>query len=116
MTSLRAILFVGLGCCALALPAVGQPLPKHRALDAYAVTSPGLAVTALTGPANGCNISSTTGLIIDQVGTAGTTASGTSQLQIGGNSPYQCAAIAPGTSVSVNCSGGGTCSWQGDRW
>jgi hypothetical protein len=77
---------------------------------------PGTAVTALSGPANGCNISSPVALIINQVGTAGTTATGTSQLQPAGAAPYQCGALAAGASVSVNCSGGGTCAWSGDRW
>lgn len=112
---IRALL-LALGCCVLAVPASPQPLPKHRALDATAVTVGGTAVVALTGPANGCNISSAVALIVDQVGVAGTTASGTSQLQPAGASPYQCGAIGPGVSVSVNCSGGGTCVWQGDRW
>lgn len=109
-------LLLALACCALTVPAGSQPLPKHRALDLTAVTVGGTAVVALTGPANGCNISSSASLIIDQVGVAGTAASGTAQLQVGGNSPYQCGPIGPGVSVSVNCSGGGTCTWQGDRW
>ena len=87
-----------------------------RALDITAVTVSSTAVTALTGPANGCNISSSVALIIDPVNVAGTSASGTSQLQGAGNSPYQCGVLAAGVKVSVNCAGGGTCSWTGVRW
>ncbi len=88
----------------------------HTALEATAVTVGGTAVTAVNGPAHGCNITSTVALIIDQVGTATTTVGGTSQLQPAGGAPYQCGALLPGARVSVNCSGGGTCSWTGDRW
>ncbi len=28
----------------------------------------------------------------------------------------ECGPLLPGARVSVNCSGGGTCSWTGDRW
>jgi hypothetical protein len=100
---------------ACALPSAAQA-PRHRALDANAVTVPGTAVTAVAGSANGCNISSTVALIIDQVGTAGITAAGTSQLQAAGAAPYQCGVMASDAHVSVNCSGGGTCTWTGDRW
>ena len=87
-----------------------------RALDLTAVTVSSTAVTALTGPANGCNISSSSALIIDPVATAGTSASGTSQLQPANAAPYQCGVLAAGVKVSVNCSGGGTCAWTGVRW
>ena len=87
-----------------------------RALDITAVTVSSTAVTALTGPANGCNISSSVALIIDPVNAAGTSASATSQLQPANASPYQCGVLAAGVKVSVNCSGGGTCSWSGVRW
>jgi hypothetical protein len=89
---------------------------NHGALEATAVVTPGTAVVALTGPARGCNISATVALIIDQVGTAATAASGTSQLQPANAAPYQCGPISAGAKVSVNCSGGGTCAWAGDRW
>jgi len=88
----------------------------HSALEGTAVTTPGTAVVAVKGPLKGCNISSSVALIIDQVGAAGTSASGTSQLQPAGAAPYQCGELRPGSNVSVNCSGGGTCSWTGDRW
>ena len=89
---------------------------NHVALQATAVTVAGTAVVAVSGPAHGCNISSSVALIIDQVGTAGTSASGTSQLQPAGAAPYQCGQVAGNAKVSVNCSGGGTCSWAGDVW
>jgi len=85
-------------------------------LDATAVTVAGTAVVAVAGPANGCNISSAVALVIDQVKVAGTVATGTAQLQPANAAPYQCGALANGASVSVNCSGGGTCAWSGDRW
>jgi hypothetical protein len=100
----------------LASPVLAQPAPNHRALDANAVTVAATAVTALTGPANGCNISSAVGLIIDRVGTAGTTVAGTSQSQPAGAAPYQCGPVPAGATVSVNCAGGGTCTFAGDRW
>lgn len=86
-------------------------------LDATTVSVSGTAVVAVYGPANGCNISSASiDLIIDPVNTAGTSASGTAQLQTHGNSPYQCGPIAAGVKVTVNISGGGTGSWQGTKW
>ncbi len=87
-----------------------------RALDHTAVTVSGTAVTALIGPANGCNISSAVDLIIDPVTTAVTSASGTAQKQATGGAPYQCGPLGVGVQISVNCSGGGTCSWSGTRW
>jgi hypothetical protein len=89
---------------------------NHGPLQATAVTVAGTAVVAVSGPVQGCNISSSVALIIDQVGTAGTSASGTSQLQPAGAAPYQCGRVAQNAKVSVNCSGGGTCSWTGDVW
>jgi hypothetical protein len=112
---MRAILLAGLALGFMALDAPGQGF-VHRALDATAVTVSGAPVVALTGPANGCNISSGSALIVSLVGPAGTVASGTSQLQAAAASPYQCGPIAAGVQVSVNCSGAGTCSWSGDRW
>ena len=89
-------------------PAI-TPVP----LDAYAVTVGGTAVNAVVGPANGCNFSSAVDLIVNSVGTAGTSASTTSQLLPAGMS-YQCGPVT--TNVSVNCSTGGTCSWAGNKW
>ena len=86
-----------------------------RALDNYAVTVPNTAVVALTGPTNGCNITSSVALIIDTVGAAGTSGNTTSQL-VPATSAFKCVALSPGVQVSVNCSGGGTCSWWGVRW
>jgi len=88
---------------------------KPRALDKYAVTVSSTAVVALTGPTNGCNIMSSVPLIIDTVGTAGTSGSTTSQL-VTANTPFKCVNLSPGVQVSVNCSGGGTCAWWGVRW
>lgn len=98
-------------------PAYAQSTqPPHAALTQTAVIVGGTAVVAMAGPAAGCNISSSVALIIDRVGTAGTTPSGTSMLQPANAAPYQCGGVANGTSVSVNCSGGGTCTFTGDRW
>lgn len=93
-----------------------QGFPTPRALTLTAVTVGGTPVVALTGPANGCNISSSVALIIDLVAPAGTSPSATGQLQPAGAAPFQCGPISKDVSVSVNCSGGGTCSWQGMRW
>lgn len=101
---------------AVAIPALAQTALKTRALDATAVTVSSTAVVAVAGPANGCNISSAVALIVDAVGTPGTSASGTSQLQPALAAPYQCGPIGAGVSIMVNCSGGGTCSWTGYRW
>ena len=91
-----------------------QSFSTPRALDNTAIT--GSAINALTGPANGCNISSTSALIIDLVNAAGTSPSNTSQLQPAGATPFQCGPIKAGVVVSVNCSGGGSCNIQGMRW
>jgi hypothetical protein len=101
--------------CLALLPALASA-QNHGALQATAVTVAGTAVIAVNGPVHGCNITSSVALIIDSVGTAGTTASGTSQLQPAGAAPYQCGQVAGNAKVSVNCSGGGTCSWTGDVW
>lgn len=94
---------------------------NYRALDFAAVTVGGTPVAAVTGPAYGCQFTSSVDLIVDTTGKpgalspAGTSASGTSQLLPAGQ-PWQCGALATGAIVSVNCSGGGTCNWQGNRW
>jgi hypothetical protein len=105
--------YLAFGLLFIAAPTMAQQIIP-RALDNYAVTSG--AVTALTGPANGCNITSAVDLIIDLVGTAGTSTSTTSQKQPANGSPFQCGSLGPGVKLSVNCSGGGTCSWAGYRW
>lgn len=87
---------------------------KPMQLDATTITS-GAAITAVAGPANGCNIQSTSDLIINMVGAAGTSATGANQLQSAGG-VFQCGAFPSGVSVSVNCSGGGSCTIYGVRW
>lgn len=84
-----------------------------RALDATSIT--GTAIVAVAGPANGCNIASTVDTIVNIVGTAGTTVGGTSQLLSSGGT-FQCGPMPQGVSVSVNCSGGGSCTVYGVRW
>lgn len=114
---MRRLAFALLAQLASCTPVYAQSTqPPHSALTRTAVVVSSTAVVALAGPAAGCNISSSVALIIDRVGTAGTTASGTSQLQPANAAPYQCGGVANGTSVSVNCAGGGTCAWTGDRW
>jgi hypothetical protein len=110
----RFLIWGALGAL-LCVPAVAQFLP--RTLLAYSVTVSGTAVTVVAGPVNGCNITSTVALIIDKTGaSAGTSASTTGQLQPANAAPFQCGYLGNSASVSVNCSGGGTCSWTGDRW
>lgn len=107
---LAATLLVG-----LASFAVAQNSNNYRTLDFYAVTVGGTPKSAVTGPANGCQISSAVDLIIDSVAAAGTTRATTSQLLAAGGL-FQCGPISSSIVISVNCSGGGTCSWQGVRW
>jgi len=109
MRRLKYALLLGL----LAPAASADP----SALDATSVAG-GVAVTAVTGPVNGCAIiPGTTALIVNIVGTAGTSASGTSVLQPT-NAPqgFQCGPLGPHVNVSVNCSGGGACSWTGYKY
>lgn len=97
---------------AIALGQSQQRVP--RALDATSITS-GTAITAVAGPANGCNVQSSVDIIVNVVGVAGTSASGTSQLNPSG-SVFQCGSLPQGVSLSVNCSGGGSCTIYGIRW
>jgi hypothetical protein len=88
----------------------------HRALDLYAVTVGGTAVTAMTGPANGCLINGNTiALTINRTGPAATTVT-TSSISVPVGSTYNCGQVAINEAVSINCVGGVTCSWAGDRW
>ena len=87
----------------------------YSPLDVYAVTVGSTPVNAVVGPAGGCNLISTVDLIINPVAAAGTSASTTSVLLPAGIN-YQCGPIAAGVNISINCSGGGTCSWTGVKW
>jgi len=108
---------------AFSVPALAQQYSanNYRALDLFAVTVSSTPVAAVTGPAYGCQFTSSVDLIVDTTGKlgvlspAGTSATTTSQLLPAGVA-WQCGALASGAVVSVNCSGGGTCNWQGNRW
>jgi hypothetical protein len=92
--------------CAVAEPA---------ALDATSVAG-GVAVNAVQGPTTGCYIAPVaTALIVDLVGTAQTSATATS-VQIGIGSIFNCGPLSARTKVSVNCLGGGACSWTGFKF
>lgn len=112
---MKTFVYLALSC--LIVPTLANAQSQQRTpriLDATTITS-GAAITAIAGPANGCNIQSTTDLIINLVGTAGTSATGANQLQSAGG-VFQCGAFPSGVNVSVNCSGGGSCTIYGVRW
>jgi hypothetical protein len=104
-----------------ALAALGsvEVLADPSALDATSVTG-GVAVVAVQGPTNGCSIIPPTtggGLIINIVGTAATVAGGTSVLQPAGSIVgFQCGPLSANVKVSVNCAGGGSCTWTGFKF
>jgi hypothetical protein len=84
----------------------------------FTSVSGGVAVKAVVGPVKGCAIiPAGTSLIIDLVATAQTAASGTSVLQPTGSvTGFQCGPLDAGVAVSVNCLGGGACSWTGYQY
>lgn len=108
-------LFLVVVMCLLASNAHSQNSNVYRALDFYAVTVSSTAVNAVTGATNDCQFNSPVDLIVDTVTTAGTIVSNSSQLLVAGQ-VFRCGRLNTGATISVNCSGGGTCGWQGARW
>jgi hypothetical protein len=84
----------------------------------FTSVSGGVAVKAVVGPVKGCSIiPGATSLIIDLTTTAGTAAAGTSVLQPTGSvAGFQCGPLDAGVAVSVNCLGGGACTWTGYQY